>query len=145
MEPTLAAQFPEVKSYRGQGVDDPAATTRFDWSPLGFHALVLSTQGSVCIEPYTAGDARHYITFFKEDLQDGFNPPRCEASGELRDSIERKLDNGELSALSVERRSGPIGLRWPRQLSTPLTQPTGQQGCCAHKAEHDSQSDQRDL
>ena len=88
----LSRQFPDVKSYRGQGVDDPSATTRFDWSPLGFHAVVLSTKGSVFIEPYTAGDTQHYISYFKEDLQDGFNPPRCEAVGELSDTIDSKLD-----------------------------------------------------
>ena len=58
MEPALAAQFPEVKSYRGQGVDDPTATTRFDWSPNGFHAIVLSATGTVFIDPYTADDKR---------------------------------------------------------------------------------------
>ena len=101
MDEALAAQFPEVKSYRGQGLDDPTATARFDWSPLGFHALVLSANGSAHVEPYTTGDTRHYITFYKQDLQDGFDPPQCEvtetmqASRELRDSISSNLAGGD--------------------------------------------------
>src|SRR5581483_6657966 len=41
MEPGLAARFPEVRSYRGQGLDDPALSMRCDLSPRGFHVTVL--------------------------------------------------------------------------------------------------------
>lgn len=36
MDAVLVARYPEIKSYRGQGIDDGAATVRFDWSPLWF-------------------------------------------------------------------------------------------------------------
>jgi Metallo-peptidase family M12B Reprolysin-like/Divergent InlB B-repeat domain/FG-GAP-like repeat len=94
MEPTLAAQFPEVKSYRGQGVDDPTATTRFDWSPNGFHAIVLSANGTVFIARYTADDERNYISFYKEDLQDGFQPPQCEVTEAMQESSELRRQFG---------------------------------------------------
>jgi hypothetical protein len=93
MQPALAAQFPEVKSYRGQGVDDPSATARFDWGPNGFYAIVLSANGSAFIAPYTADDKQNYISFNKEDLQ-GFQPPQCEvteAMQDLRDGLARKF------------------------------------------------------
>ena len=108
MEPELAAQFPEIKSYRAQGVDDPTATARFDWTPFGFHALVLSTNGSVFIEPYNQNDSEHYISYYKDDLQDGFFPPQCEvseiggSSTELRRGLSGRLGlEGITPAVSV--------------------------------------------
>ena len=56
MEPSLAARLPDVKTYRGRGIDDATATTRFDWTPQGFHALVLSSGDSIYIEPASKGD-----------------------------------------------------------------------------------------
>ncbi len=33
LEPDLAARFPKIKSYKGQGIEDASLTTRFDWTP----------------------------------------------------------------------------------------------------------------
>ena len=69
MEPGLAAQFPDIKTYRGQGLDDGTATTRFGWTSAGFHAIVLSARGTTYIDPYRRGDTAHYISFFKRDYR----------------------------------------------------------------------------
>jgi hypothetical protein len=69
MEPGLEAQFPEIKTYRGQGLDDPTASLRMDLTPHGFHAMVLSADGTMYIDPHSAGDVTHYVSFFRRDLQ----------------------------------------------------------------------------
>ena len=68
MAPELAAQFPEIKTYVGRGIDDPTATTRFDWTPTGFHAIVLSELGTTLIEPSGLGDVENYIVYFQKDV-----------------------------------------------------------------------------
>ncbi len=66
MEPELAAQFPGIRTYSAQGVDDPDATARLDWTPEGVHGLVLSTAGTVYVDPY-AMQSGLYRTYYKAD------------------------------------------------------------------------------
>jgi hypothetical protein len=67
MEPELAAKYPEIQTYLGQGIDIPDATVNFDVSMNGFRAMILSSQGTMFIEPYAKGDTINYITFKKSD------------------------------------------------------------------------------
>ena len=77
LSPPLAARFPAIKTYRGRGLDDPTATTRFDVTPAGFHAIVLSTQGTVIIEPAARGQAGKYVSYDQRDAPKDAGPSSC--------------------------------------------------------------------
>ena len=71
MAPTLAAQFPDIKTYAGVGVDDPTASVRLDLTARGFHAQVLSsTTGDFYIDPIVPGTMppTQYLSFWKRDM-----------------------------------------------------------------------------
>jgi Metallo-peptidase family M12B Reprolysin-like/Secretion system C-terminal sorting domain len=68
-EPGLEAKFPEIKTFTGQGIDDPYATIRLDYSPYGFHAQVLSINGTYYIDPYARGMADNYISYYRKDFR----------------------------------------------------------------------------
>ena len=69
MEAGLATKFPDIKTYRGIGIDDPTASVRLDFTPAGFHAQVLSTKGSYYIDPYYRNDSSGtYASYFKRDI-----------------------------------------------------------------------------
>lgn len=71
MAATLAARYPEIKTYAAQGLDDPTITARFDWTPTGFHGIVLSPKGTVLIEPASVSDVENYIVYFQGDVTVG--------------------------------------------------------------------------
>ena len=69
MEPGLAAKFPSIKTYTGQGIDDPSAIIKIDYTEAGFHAMVLSDiTGHIFIDPYRQQDSKNYIVYYKHDF-----------------------------------------------------------------------------
>ncbi len=68
LAPELAAQFPGIRTFRGQGIDDPAATLAADFTYQGFHAQVLSPNGSWYIDPYYHLDTSVYASYYRSDM-----------------------------------------------------------------------------
>lgn len=68
MAPELAAQYPKLRTCVAQGIDDPQATARIDWTTSGFHALVLAPSGTVIVDPYVRGQTEDYISFYRHDV-----------------------------------------------------------------------------
>jgi hypothetical protein len=81
MEPALAAKFPDIRTYLGQGLDDPSATVRFDITALGLRAQVIGWRGTYYIDPFQPGDRETYVVYRKADAMDDGERPRCEVTG----------------------------------------------------------------
>ncbi|MBT3044653.1 MAG: hypothetical protein KME67_17480, partial [Candidatus Thiodiazotropha sp. (ex Codakia orbicularis)] len=57
---SLAHRYPEIRTYRVRGVDDPASSGRLDLTPQGFHAMLTTPAGTVYIDPDEEGGYRSY-------------------------------------------------------------------------------------
>ncbi len=77
MELALAERFPEIRTYLGRDIDDRAASVRFDWTPFGFHAQILSPAGTVYIDPLWRGDVTAYASYYKRDYHKGAGGFQC--------------------------------------------------------------------
>ena len=94
MEPELAARFPEIKTYLGRGVDDPKLSTRFDFSPRGFHALILSNDNTVVIQPYHWSDTTNYISYYGKDYKDTSRDAKCLVEDKHKIGRDRSREPG---------------------------------------------------
>ncbi|HEY0092181.1 MAG TPA: GEVED domain-containing protein, partial [Flavobacterium sp.] len=87
MEPALAERYPEIKSYVGQGIDDPSATIYFSISPLGLQTMTLyGDKSAVFIEPYTT-DLSTYAVYRKSDKAPTLNAFECKVAATVTDDI----------------------------------------------------------
>jgi len=68
MEPALAAQYPDMKTYSIKGIDDVYANGKLDWNEFGFHGMVRSINGDFFIDPYCLQNVKDYITYYTADF-----------------------------------------------------------------------------
>lgn len=91
MEPELAAKHPEIKTYKGKGIDDPNATLRMDVTPLGLHASVRSPRGGYYVDPYYKGDDSVYASYSRADLVNEHGPLVEGDTGEAQLTLSRSF------------------------------------------------------
>ncbi len=88
LAPELAANYPEIKSYIGVGIDNPAATVYFSISPLGFKSMQLNAgKSAVFIEPLSA-DLTVYSVYKKADKVKNFSPFECAVIDQVNSEID---------------------------------------------------------
>ncbi|MEO5721444.1 MAG: reprolysin-like metallopeptidase [Chthoniobacterales bacterium] len=86
MHPALAAKFPEIKTYRGRGLDDPRATLALDVTPAGMHAQIRSADSTIYIDPSFRENDRVYASYYKADILPNGRQSQflCETPGDAR-------------------------------------------------------------
>ena len=88
----VAAQFPGWKAFQGYGIDDPAATLRFDWTADGFHAQILGSDGTVLIDPFQQNDRENYIVYYKRDVPRNASEFHCDFDGKTNQNYTESPD-----------------------------------------------------
>lgn len=77
MHPILAAKYPQIKTYKAIGIDDPTATMRFSVTQFGLHVMKLSgLDGATFIDPYTS-NRENYIVYNKSFLGADYGNFEC--------------------------------------------------------------------
>ena len=106
MDPALAAKYPDIRSYAGQGVDNRQATVRFDVSPEGFHAMMLSPdRPTIYIDPVDP-EGKHYVVFSRRDAPNYNAPFQCltaEAGQKMQAETPASLRNADDARLRTYR------------------------------------------
>jgi len=76
-DPVLQAQFPNIRSFVAQGVEDPTMVARFSTSDFGIQVMVSSGNFStVYIDPYTQ-DKKFYMVYHLDKLPEYDNNFQC--------------------------------------------------------------------
>ena len=93
-DPQLAAKYPDIKSYVGEGLEDPNSTVYFSISPLGLSSMeIYGDKSAVFIEPYTK-DLSSYVVYKKSDKKDNLNTFECT----VIDVAQKGISNTTLAA-----------------------------------------------
>ncbi|MEP6464757.1 MAG: reprolysin-like metallopeptidase [Parafilimonas sp.] len=97
MEPKLQAKYPEIRSYLGQGVTDPSSVIRFDFSPYGFHAIIISPKRStIYINPITTAK-NLYTVFDRSNIAQEKQVFDCKLDKVLSSQVQGSENNTALS------------------------------------------------
>ena len=69
MEQGLSDNYPELRTFYGEGIDNPLAGIRLDLTYAGFHAMISTgtDNGAIFIDPATNGTNRYYTVYYKKD------------------------------------------------------------------------------
>jgi hypothetical protein len=96
LSPDLATTFPQIKTYVGQGIDEPTATMRLSWTPRGLNAFVLSEQESFTVSPYSETSPKYYQSLFARDVPGSFECRTGSESPEARASYKVEAASSNL-------------------------------------------------
>jgi len=97
MDAALAANYPNIKSYTGKGIDDATASIRFSTTIFGLHVMSLSGKaGSYFIDTYTK-NLQNYIVYDRKNVS-RTSTFSCSVENSLDDVMNRGLNENTILA-----------------------------------------------
>ncbi|MBR9915882.1 MAG: secretion protein, partial [Algicola sp.] len=102
MDSELASRYPEIKSYAGQGIDDPTAIIRFSVTPLGFQSMRLSANKPASFIEALTDDASIYSVYTRANRINYNNEFECSVTESMNKMLNapdvafRNADDGIL-------------------------------------------------
>ncbi|MDN5203881.1 M12 family metallo-peptidase [Fulvivirgaceae bacterium BMA10] len=78
MSAELEEKFPNIKTYSGHCIDDKTSTIRLDLTSKGLHAIILSPQKTIYIDPLYEGNNEQYICYDKRKFIKKIDSPIIE-------------------------------------------------------------------
>lgn len=69
MNSVLADKFPQIQVFSGNSIDDRSKNIYIDVTPQGFHAMIVSAQGTILIDPYNPSNKDKVITYYERDYK----------------------------------------------------------------------------
>ena len=110
MASALAAKFPQIQTFSGVGVDEHDSKLFMDMTPQGFHAMILSSEGTIFIDPYYKNDPSKYVSYFKKNMS-----YKSHSSWECKCGQSSAIDdiNGDLPEVTkpTQKALAPITLK----------------------------------
>ncbi len=110
--PNMSARYPQLKSYRGIGIDDIGTAVRMAVSPKGVHLAFHTPTGDIYVDPYTNGETGRYISYYTRDHLSNSQPASCgfkDTEAPLNDPGYGHVD-GEPQA-NLNTAGGPVEMR----------------------------------
>lgn len=101
MQGGLAAKYPDMKSYVGQGVENPTEIIRFSITMYGLHNMMFTDDGTSYTDPYTK-DKKTYIVYKRAAVE-----PRAFRCG-VTDAAPKKKNNPQTTTLSETATDGVL-------------------------------------
>ncbi|HSK26225.1 MAG TPA: M12 family metallo-peptidase [Jiangellales bacterium] len=107
LEAGLAAANPDIATYAGRSLDDPARTVRADLTSLGFHASVRGPGGSWYVEPHYHLDQSLYVSYYAANVTENPHGVFVEKEDAGSASVEEQL--GDLLAQAEPQAAADAG------------------------------------
>ncbi len=91
MDTELSNKYTTIKTYLGVSQRNPLVKVRMDWTDRGFHAMITTVEGTVYIDPYSRGDVKHYMSYYKNDYQ-ALDEPHFECEFKTENTTQNSPD-----------------------------------------------------